>query len=142
MAKGKKLCPNCNISTGVRTKVCLTDGCGHIFINSKDNISRGVSFDKNNNTKGKNKIQDTKVIPEIQKPLYNLVFTPAGECPVKLEDTKDNSIREWAGRVLYWGMLRKKYFSLDALSYWLMKEVGAEHKKLDDFVDVLRTIEE
>jgi hypothetical protein len=52
---------------------------------------------------------------------YKNVVAPAGECPSKLKDTTEESVREWMQKVIDNGHLKKLHYSSTALRYFASK---------------------
>lgn len=97
--RGRKFCPSCNASVGVRTAKC---SCGHEF-----NVS----------------VRSSKATPEKVSRRHgkNLttILTPAGEPPVRLDDKSVDGVRSWAAAIRLHGERNGKNYTTSAVVYFL-----------------------
>jgi len=142
MPKGKKVCPECGIESGVRTSTC---GCGHRF------SFKQSSAPEEPHKKPVQTVQTEYVERLPQSPrLYSsvscpLIQTPAGKCPIRPEGflkkdwpngpASNESIETWALKVFSSGN-----YLPDAVLYWIHEfwdmnlNFGKEYKRVREIV--------
>ena len=98
--RGRKQCPKCNTYVGVRNAKCV---CGHEF-------QKGETTNAN----------DEYAVPttEYSGGLLSIT-TPAGPCPAKLTGTDEKSVREWVERIQDHGRQNQRFYTNEALRYYL-----------------------
>lgn len=112
---GRKQCPNCKAIIGGRQSKCV---CGKEFEVSIVSVS-GSKEDPE-----KQRIRNIVNNPYYRPPspytfgLRCKIVTPAGDCPYNLKSTDEDSIRDWARKVIESGLKNNIEYRLSALKYW------------------------
>lgn len=100
--RGRKPC-KCGQYVPVRSHSCP---CGHVF--SVDNPVEATREDS----------LAVKFAKSIGCGHYQVVLTPAGDCPLKLKNTDPNSVSTWAEEVMI-DSQTGQFFAPEALRYWI-----------------------
>jgi hypothetical protein len=100
----KKNCPDCNAEHGPRKLKCE---CGHDFFTNKPADDYAPVEIKRNNS--------GRVICSI--------YTPAGACPIKLNDLSYEGVQRWGGAVVASGIKIGVEYTPAAVRYWLREFV-------------------
>ena len=113
--RGRKLCPSCNKSPGVRSKVCQ---CGHEFV--AKTVAKKLQIKVMTGTVSE-VTQEPQ--PESNTPTYSrnkgpVVIIPNGVPPVKLEGTSIEVVRQWMidTRTAFGD---RGYLTHEGLCYWV-----------------------
>lgn len=108
--RGRKQCPGCMNYVGVRTQVCA---CGNDF-----SVSGSVVKEQE---KSKEHQEALELMAAIGYNGMNILYTPAGKCPVKLSKTDKNSVAKWCEDILNHFLLLRYFPAIQCYRYFVRK---------------------
>ena len=113
MPAGYRPCPKCNQSCHIKKVICPS--CSYDFAANRKPKEEKTPVVKKNTPKP---TSNTEAVKGITRGFVR-VYTPAGNCPVKLEDDTPESIANWKLEVKQIGLSNQKIYTEEALDYWL-----------------------
>ena len=134
--RGYKNCPSCLRSVPARQKQCE---CEHVFqLNEEKTISQEAGRGKKQckcgayigvrnhicpSCNSKFEPKEKKLIQEDVKPAVyvggRIIYTPAGECVVKLNSCNKEDVYDWCEELIDIGRITGITYHQDAMIYWL-----------------------
>ena len=128
--RGKKQCLSCKVYVGVRTRQCP---CGAEF----KKISAPVRTDlKPKSDDGDSECSlEKRIIPKTTREYSTILFTPAGECPIKfpIKEPTEEAIISWAENLREVHLDRKTYLTTEGIIYFsreFMNVFSNEYKRV------------
>lgn len=142
--KGRKQCHSCKRYVGARSLEC--PACGVLIkTQPKENPNAPIEVESIKELVQKN--PEYKFV--IGAGFSNrdlIVYAPAGDCPVKLEDTEEETVFEWCDSILGYGRKERKAYLPSAIKYWLRfiypigtKEYDSVSKTIDKWANELES---
>lgn len=110
--RGKKQCPGCMEYVGVRTQICK---CGNDFIETGAVIKE--------KEKSPERIEAEELMPAVGYFDLIVLYTPAGECPVKLKKCDKDTVFKWCEDVLNHYLSENKFASPVCMRYLVGKNI-------------------
>jgi len=133
MPRGQKICAKCNTGNGPRAFVCKE--CQHPFTFAVEQAVPMITKVALSPTAAVQADKSEVIAATAVAKGFTVIYTPAGDCPVRLHDLTYEGVQRWAGQVVKAGAARSKQYLPAALRYFLREFVEFNDPQYENLSD-------